>query len=56
MTKLEKLEEAYELLEKAAVLLDEVSYPVEAEWVRDVANGVEVIEAFEPENPTRIRW
>jgi hypothetical protein len=30
MTKLEKLEEAHELLEKAAVLLDEVSYPIEA--------------------------
>ena len=49
MTRLEKLTEAHALLEKAAALLDEVGYTGEAEWARDVANGVDVVMSNDPE-------
>ena len=49
MTKREKLLQACSLLEKAAVLLDEVGYVGAAELARDCANDVEVAMSKDPE-------
>lgn len=49
MTKREKLDEVRALLEKAAVLLDDVDYVGEAEWARDVASSLEVVMSTDPE-------
>ena len=48
MTRPEKLTEAHALLEKAASLLADVGYTGEAEWARDVANGVDVLMSNDP--------
>ena len=49
MTKREKLDEVRALLQKAAVLLDDVDYVGEAEWARDVASSLEVVMSTDPE-------